>query len=647
MDSENRKPLTEEEKDEIREALNSAAGKKTAPEPVPVYVERGRTTLPPPEPEELKALALAYAKYLANNDMTPGELTFTDTVPEDSENEDSENKEESEITESAQDDVPEEVPAESEQVPVKVPAEKKKKKPSEGKKKRFEVIEPTEEELSRIADKLEKSQKRRAGAVIIDAHDRLQTGIDAAASGAGRDFITASHRIASTYRQTRRVIGVALLVIGILAALVLAVFDRFTAYEYSYNGKSLGYVRNQEDVTDVLDIAGTMLTENSSGDMEIKFEANQNVTFRQVDARGKSIDTADIAVNKLVYMTDIETEAFGVYDGNSLVAVVKSQEDAESLLEQTRQVLSEPDEGMTLVSSEFTNDLDIRPLNVLLTSVQSNRSAMEMMTEGGSMEIYHIAEEGETLEDLSKNFGVEPVSIFNEDNSETVVEIAQGDKVCIHEVVDPVSVKMVEKGKMKEIIPFVTVKKKSKDYYKGDTYTKQEGADGVQIFEGTITKVSGEVTDRNGTEDVIKKMKKKIILVGTAERPKTAPTGTYAMPIKNYRLSSNFGYRWGRLHSGIDMSAPTGTPIFASDGGTVQRAGWYAGYGLCVEVNHENGRMTRYGHCSKLLVNVGDKVYQGQNIALVGNTGHSFGSHLHFEINLNGSPVNPRPYLGI
>lgn len=263
------------------------------------------------------------------------------------------------------------------------------------------------------------------------------------------------------------------------------------------------------------------------------------------------------------------------------------------------------------------------------------------------MEIYHIAEEGETLEDLSKNFGVEPVSIFNEDNSETVVEIAQGDKVCIHEVVDPVSVKMVEKGKMKEIIPFVTVKKKSKDYYKGDTYTKQEGADGVQIFEGTITKVSGEVTDRNGTEDVIKKMKKKIILVGTAERPKTAPTGTYAMPIKNYRLSSNFGYRWGRLHSGIDMSAPTGTPIFASDGGTVQRAGWYAGYGLCVEVNHENGRMTRYGHCSKLLVNVGDKVYQGQNIALVGNTGHSFGSHLHFEINLNGSPVNPRPYLGI
>ena len=57
--------------------------------------------------------------------------------------------------------------------------------------------------------------------------------------------------------------------------------------------------------------------------------------------------------------------------------------------------------------------------------------------------------------------------------------------------------------------------------------------------------------------------------------------------------------------------------------------------------------MTRYGHCSRLLVNVGDKVYQGQNIALVGNTGHSFGNHLHFEVRFNGNPVDPRPYLGI
>lgn len=638
MDSENRKPLTEEEKNEIKETLNNAAGEKAAPQPVPVYVEKGSAETPYPGPKELEALALAYAKYLAAHDLTPGEPTFTDAAEEEavtvlSSGDDSQIQENTDADEVPEKDRNKTIPK----------AEKREKE-----RKLFAAAEPSDKTLRGIEKNLEKTNKRSTRiASILDVHDRLQTGLDNAAAGVGKDFITASHRIASTYRQSRRVIGIALLAIGILAAIVLAVFDRFTVYEYSYNGKSLGYVDSQEEITDVLDIAGTMLTANSSGDTEIRFEANQNVTFRQVDARGKSIDNADIAVNKLVYMTDIETEAYGVYDGNSLVAVVKSSEDAEMLLEQAKHYLSEPDRGMELVSSEFTNDLDIRPINVLLTSVQSNKAAVKMMTEGGTMEIYHITEENETMNDLVRTFGADEASIFNEDNSETAADVTAGDKICVHEVIEPVSVKMVEKGRMKEIIPYETIKQDSEDYYKGDTYTKQEGVDGVQIFDGTITKVSGEVTKRDGDVEQIKAKKDKIILVGTAERPKTAPTGTYGMPIHSYTLSSNFGYRWGRLHSGIDMAAPTGTPIFASDGGTIQRAGYYGGYGLCVEVNHENGRVTRYGHCSRLLVNVGDKVYQGQNIALVGNTGHSFGSHLHFEVILNGTPVNPRPYLGI
>ena len=270
----------------------------------------------------------------------------------------------------------------------------------------------------------------------------------------------------------------------------------------------------------------------------------------------------------------------------------------------------------TLVSADFSNQLAIHPVNVLLTSVQSNHDAYTLMTEGGKMEIYHIVEEGETPEILSQSFSVEQENIFDEDNSNVATEIIQGDMVCIHKEVEPVSVKMVETGRMRETIEYDTVKKESDKYYKGDTYTKQEGIDGIQIFEGTITKIGGNIARRD-------------------------------MPIDHYTLSSNFGYRWGRLHKGIDMAAPTGTPIYASDGGTVTRAGWYSGYGLCVDIDHGNGRATRYGHCSKVLVNVGDQVYQGQVVSLVGNTGHSFGSHLHFEIHRNGQPINPRPILGI
>ena len=201
---------------------------------------------------------------------------------------------------------------------------------------------------------------------------------------------------------------------------------------------------------------------------------------------------------------------------------------------------------------------------------------------------------------------------------------------------------------MRETIEYETIKKESDDYYEGDTHIEQEGIDGIQIFEGTITKVGGEVTKRKADKiDTVREKQDKIILIGTAERPRTAPTGTYVMPIHNYVLTSNFGFRWGRLHAGIDMGAPTGTPIYATDGGTVVKSEYYSGYGNVVFIQHEDGRQTRYAHCSQLLVTYGEKVYQGQLIALVGNTGHSFGSHLHFEVVLNGSPVNPRPFLGI
>ena len=113
----------------------------------------------------------------------------------------------------------------------------------------------------------------------------------------------------------------------------------------------------------------------------------------------------------------------------------------------------------------------------------------------------------------------------------------------------------------------------------------------------------------------------------------------------NGTVTSNFGYRWGRLHAGIDIGAPTGTPIRAAKSGTVTAADWNGSYGKCVDISHGNGEMTRYGHCSQLLVSAGQTVSQGEVIALVGNTGRSTGSHLHFEVRINGTAYDPRNYL--
>jgi murein DD-endopeptidase MepM/ murein hydrolase activator NlpD len=110
-------------------------------------------------------------------------------------------------------------------------------------------------------------------------------------------------------------------------------------------------------------------------------------------------------------------------------------------------------------------------------------------------------------------------------------------------------------------------------------------------------------------------------------------------------VTSPFGYRWGRLHAGIDIGAPSGTPIYAAASGTVVLAAWTGGYGNFTCLDHGGGLATCYAHQSSYAVSSGAQVSQGQLIGYVGNTGHSFGAHLHFEVRVNGAPVDPLGYL--
>ncbi|OAJ55689.1 M23 family metallopeptidase [Paraburkholderia ginsengiterrae] len=125
------------------------------------------------------------------------------------------------------------------------------------------------------------------------------------------------------------------------------------------------------------------------------------------------------------------------------------------------------------------------------------------------------------------------------------------------------------------------------------------------------------------------------------------------MPADGARFGSPFGNRIDpfthrlSFHPGLDLVAPTGTPILAAAGGRVVYAGEKAGYGNAVEIDHGNGLMTRYGHASRIVVHVGDLVLPRQYIADVGSTGRSTGPHLHFEVLVNSAPVEPSAYLAL
>jgi murein DD-endopeptidase MepM/ murein hydrolase activator NlpD len=110
-------------------------------------------------------------------------------------------------------------------------------------------------------------------------------------------------------------------------------------------------------------------------------------------------------------------------------------------------------------------------------------------------------------------------------------------------------------------------------------------------------------------------------------------------------LTSYYGWRWGRMHEGIDLAVPSGTPVVASAAGRIVHAGWMGGYGNLVVIDHGGGIATAYGHNTSVTVGAGQQVAQGQLIAYSGNTGHSTGPHVHFEVRVGGSAVDPLGYL--
>lgn len=124
-----------------------------------------------------------------------------------------------------------------------------------------------------------------------------------------------------------------------------------------------------------------------------------------------------------------------------------------------------------------------------------------------------------------------------------------------------------------------------------------------------------------------------------------AEQDVWLLPLQGYDFNEPYGMRWGKLHTGIDLVAPEGTPYVAIHSGTVTKAGWFGGYGYAVIVQHPDGSEAIYGHSSAVSVQEGQQVKAGDQLGLVGNTGHSYGSHLHLEIHVNGQPLDPVPWL--
>ena len=280
-----------------------------------------------------------------------------------------------------------------------------------------------------------------------------------------------------------------------------------------------------------------------------------------------------------------------------------------------------------------------------LTSLEEAVNLVIMEQETAS--IYKV-QQGDTLSEIAitVNIPIDKIVEMNDSLSDESTTLQIGQELVITVPEPELSVTRVEQNYYEEIYDAEVVVINVDDWYTTKTEILQQPSAGFRKVVADVSFVNDkEVSREILQEEIVQEAVPKIMKRGTKIPP------TYVKPISGGRLTSGFGNRKAptkgasTYHKGVDWATPTGTSVYASCGGTVTKAGWGSGYGYVVYIDHEDGKQTRYGHLSKVLVSVGQKVKQGDRIALSGNTGVSTGPHLHFEIRVNGTPVNPLKYI--
>ena len=306
------------------------------------------------------------------------------------------------------------------------------------------------------------------------------------------------------------------------------------------------------------------------------------------------------------------------------------------------------DYDLGLISMDFGDTIEVVEAYLATGELTDLDVAIERITkEKEKNEVYEV-QPGDTLSEISitTNIPVDRLIELNENLEDERSMIRPGDELIITVPKPELTVVRQEEQYYEEDYEADIIYVDNDEWYTTDQVTLQEPSAGHRKVVAIITYENDKETGREIVkQEVTYEAIPKIVERGTKIPP------TYIKPISGGRLSSKFGRRnaptrgASSYHKGVDWATPTGTAVVASSGGKVARAGWASGYGYVVYINHEDGRQTRYGHLSKVLVSAGQTVSQGQKIALSGNTGVSTGPHLHFEILVNGKQVDPFKYL--
>lgn len=414
--------------------------------------------------------------------------------------------------------------------------------------------------------------------------------------------------------------------------------------------RPLGVVADQAAAQELVD--GIFEDYTSQYGMDVNEEVG--LSFEPVSIEEQYLCSLDALEENLYKNIAVTVEAWSIYVNDRLAVSVSCQSDAvDVLMDVLSPYMQQADEAGGFESIDFLEKVDARQEYVAPDSVLSCEEALRVLTMGsGVQDNWYTVVSGDSLAKIAKKFGVKVSDIRQANPSVASTDVIHpGDKLNVVLPRNWINVIYTQKISGEEVMPYEATTIEDDSMYTTQTKVSQEGVDGKRYVVSEISYINGLVSNREILlETVLEAPVNEIVRKGTQKIPaivEQASSGRFPLPLKagTYVISSQFGMRTldgvTRMHNGVDLAAPTGTPIYASQAGTVTYAGSASGYGLVVYIDHGNGVQTRYGHCSKLLVKKGATVKKGELIALVGSTGHSTGPHCHFEVRIDGTPVNP------
>lgn len=434
--------------------------------------------------------------------------------------------------------------------------------------------------------------------------------------------------------------GMALVLAGGIGYYALT---RPNAYAVMIDGEPVAYVAQETEAVDVIE---KLLQEKSVYGPVRHLE---EVTYAPVRVKKEELSAAGDLKRILADNLSFVAEATAIIVDGREVGIVPDFATAQRIIASIKQkYMPDAKEGLSVETVAFEENIVFEPRECAVDAFSDPEVLEELLYQGTEkMETYTVVE-GDSLWTIARRHGmtVEELKAANPELKSELLSIGQELKLVKAEPL--LHVVTTYSLKKEETIPYKTTYEADDSMYRGQERVKKPGVPGQKSVVYRIVERNGrQVSKEVVAEKVIKEPQDKIVLRGTkvmiASRG-DGGSGELAWPIRG-TISSRFGYRGREFHSGVDIGAPKGTPIGAAEAGTVIFAGRSGNYGLMVDIDHGNGLVTRYAHCSELKVKVGDQVTRGQVIATVGATGRATGNHVHFEVRVNGVAKNPLNYL--